>query len=304
VAGNTFEALFPIAASSRGMSYVQAKSQFLALAGRERKKTLARLKLAGQDSSDWQRQLTALILAGWLERKASFAQCGIFARGDLPGPEPLPGFTAKHRATAIAQLGKEVTPRVLEMLYKNREYADETQRSALFGALVELEDDRAVMPMVALAEDEGTEGEVRVEALNVLAWLGDPRGLDAVLRLANDRDVDAAVREPAIRALAGFGDPRAADGLFDILGNNAVALSDRRAASGALAIMCNPATRERLRAAIPQAEDQQIKLDLIAALGQAGTKEDQPFLAKLAGDEDAATARAAREAMTAIAERE
>ncbi|MGB2821316.1 MAG: hypothetical protein WBF17_10070 [Phycisphaerae bacterium] len=54
----------------------------------------------------------------------------------------------------------------------------------------------------------------------------------------------------------------------------------------------------------PQAEDQQIKLDLIAALGQAGTKEDQPFLAKLAGDEDAATARAAREAMTAIAERE
>jgi HEAT repeat protein len=143
-----------------------------------------------------------------------------------------------------------------------------------------------------------------LESLNVLSRLGDPRGLDAVLRLASDQDADAAVREPAIRALAGFKDPRAADGLFDILNNAALPLSDRRAASRGIEVMCNPATRERIKDSIPKLEDQQMRVSLIAALGWVGTKDDRPFLAELARDEDPGVAGAARDAIQELEMRE
>jgi hypothetical protein len=301
---NTLNIFFPIAAKQRFRSYLEAKTEILALEGEDRKQALTQLKITRGDVSDWERQLTARILEGWLERLPAFAQCGGLARGDLPGVPPLGGFNIQKRAGAIARLGKEVVPRVLEMVYKNPEYANEIEEASLYASLVYLNDDLAVMPMVILLEDQKTGLSAKVGALNVLSHFGDDRGIETAVRIANNPYEKPMLREAAIRSLSGFNHPEAATALVQILTNSAKPLTDRQVASSSLLMMGNPATRKSVIGAISGTEDQMIKLNLVGALGRIGIKDDIPLLQDLANSGEPEIALAAKDAIEEIEARE
>ena len=146
----TFETLLATASSEHGASYLDARDKILALDPRDLQAAMPELEAASTDRADWRRQLTAEMITGWIVNKETYERCTKYAGGDLPGPRPLPGFTAKHRAEAIVSLGDVATPRVLEMVWKIADHGDAVESSALFGALAKLQDHRAVMPMIDL----------------------------------------------------------------------------------------------------------------------------------------------------------
>lgn len=300
MAETTLAKFFPIAAAHRGLSYSEAKAQILALQDRERKKAQEELRKISESPTDWDSRLTALILLGWLEPKASFVQCGMFARGDLAGPPPIAGFTSKLRAQVIARLGKEVTPRVLEMLYKTHEWGDAVQEGALFGALVYLKDELAVAPLITLLREPDTSVSARVGALSVLSAMGAAPALDAVIAIAGDITGDDALRQTALRALGGFKGPRAAQFLSETVRNPARSLEDRQAAASALESFGTSEVRESVRETLRTTDDQLIRLTLISLLGRTGDKDDLEFLQKFARDSDPEVAQAARDAIGEI----
>lgn len=298
ISNKTFEMLFSATVSQNGQSYVEAKSKILSLKGNSRDYALKALEMIAQDQGDWERQLTARILLGWLKQLPSFTKCSVLARGELSGTRPHGGFHTKHRAGAIARLGKEVTPCVLEMVYKDRKYIDNREEASLFASLGLLNDSLALMPIIALLNDSSTCRNAKLGALSVLSLLGDEQGLKTVIKIGNNADEDAAVRQTAIRALSGFKQPKAAIVLAEILTSSQRPLADRQAASTGLNFMGNPNTRESVKIGIKKTNDTMIKLTLLNTLGHIGTKDDILFLQSIVNDpnpEIAATARNAIE---------
>lgn len=300
MAETTFSQFFPIAAAHRGLSYSEAKAQILALQDGERKQAEEELRKISESPANWESRLTALILLGWLEPKPSFVQCGMVARGELPGPKPIAGFTAKLRAQLIAKLGAEVTPRVLEMIYKTHEWGNATQEGALFGALVYLKNDLAIEPLTALLRDPATSASGRTGALNVLSAMNAVSALDAVFAIASDTLGDETLRQTALRALAGFSDPRATKFLIDTLSNPARSLEDRQVAASSLEAAAPPESPASVRQVLGSTQDQMIKVALISLLGRTGTKEDLEFLQTFSHDADPEVAQAARQALRQI----
>jgi HEAT repeat protein len=279
----TFQSQFSIARAERGERYRDARDRILTLEPAARREAFSDLEQIAAAASDWQAQLTAEILIGWIADERTFRTCDAFARGELPRPAPLPGFTVSHRAEAIAELGKAATPRVVERLWKTNEYGDETESGALFGALEKLRDTRAVMPMIALIEDRTSSADVKSFAAGVLSVIGDPRGLEPVLRLAQDRDVAPEARIPAIRSLGRFSDRRASTALIGILENEKLPVEERRAAGDGLLNRSDPATRSPIIDVLEKAGDRLMRLTLVQILGRIGTAEDIPRLQELAG---------------------
>jgi HEAT repeat protein len=221
------------------------------------------------------------MIIGWVTNKAVYEKCAQYMRGDLPGPRPLPGFTAKHRAQAIASLSKVVTPRVLEMTWKTIEYGDPVESSALFGALAQLQDQRAAMPMIELIEERSSTN-VQTSAINVLSRLSDPRGLDLLLQLANDPKTDRVVRLSAIRAIGRYDDARASEALTGILLRKGLADDERLAAAEGLGTRLDPKTRPAVLEALGRTWNQDALVALVGILGEIGTREDIPALQRAA----------------------
>ncbi|MFQ5591932.1 MAG: HEAT repeat domain-containing protein [Phycisphaerae bacterium] len=300
---DTFEQFFPVASTGRGASYKEARDAILAVDPKERPQTLVKLKAAGVEPDDWEAALTAQMISGWMTNKGDFIQCAAYMRGSLPGPPPLPGFTSQHRADAIATLGEDVIPRVLELLWKAREYGNDTERGALFGALCVLKDDRAVMPAIEMSEE--TEPEmVQIESVNLLSVLADSRGFEPVLDVALDLDRDEDVRATAIRGLAEFDDPRAAKSITEILENEERSLEDRRAAADALQERADPESRGLVARALADTDDEDIQLTLISTLGEIGTGADIPSLEHVAEDGSRDVKQSVRHAIRGIRARE
>lgn len=302
MAEEAFENVFQTAVTSRGEAYREAKEAILALADEERRAALAELHRRASSANRWEETLTARILAGWMERPEDFERCAAYAHGELPGPEPLAGFTARHRAVAISQIGPEVTPRVLEMVYKDPQAREPRVQASLFGALVYLEDPLAVPPMIALVEEEDADPGVREQAMNVLSRLGDPRGLEPLLRLTEDADAEASTRETAIRALAGFEDPRASERLLAILADENRSPEEHHAAATALFLLASPATVDGVRALVRQRHEARTLVYLIGLLGQLGGPEDLPLLEELAASDDPEVAEEATDAIESLSE--
>jgi HEAT repeat protein len=287
MSGGTFQSDFSIASTERGARYKESRDRIRALEPTARSQASAHLQQVLAGPSDWQTRLTAEILLGWLSNEPAFLTSDAYVRGELPRPAPLPGFTANHRAAFIAELGPAVVPHILERLWKTREYADDTESSALFASLEILKDPRAVMPMIALIEDKTSSPDERSSAAGVLSVLGDLRGLEPVLRLAQDQTAAPVARVSAIRCLGRFDDPRASGGLARILSSENLPIEDRRAAADGLRNRSDAATRPSIISVLQKTDDRLLRLTLIRTLGQIGTAEDIPQLRKLAAENPA-----------------
>ena len=301
MAETSFRELFANATASRGVAYRQARDEILALREQARDAAIHDLNRLAADSSDWHRQLTAQMIAGWFARRPMFERCTSYVKGNLPGPRPLPGFTAGHRAKAIATLGQEATPRVLEMLWKTPEYGDSSESSALFGALAILKDRRAVMPMSELIE-EAPSVDIQTSALRVLAAIGEPKALELLFTYANDPAADRALRVYSICRLGGFKGPEVSRSLTRILLDEKRPTDERAAAADALETQLDPSTRPFVLEALNKSWDENIILTLVSILGEIGTEEDVPALTRVSTF-NTNVAEAVDDAITSIRDR-
>jgi HEAT repeats len=303
MADTAFDKLFAVASNVHGKEYTEARDAILATDPADQVEMLNQLKRVAREDKDWKRQLTAEILSGWLTDRGMVETCTEYVRGNLPGPVPLPGFTPSHRAKAIAELGPSVTPRVLEMAYKTRQYDDEDEIAAIFGALVDLQDKRAVLPMIALIDEEKSQ-VIQRRALSVLAAIRDPRGFETVLQLARSSATDPAVRTSAIQNLGRFDDARASSFLLEVLTDSERPRDERRAAAEGLRNRADPKTRQPIAAALPQAQDQVIQITLIQTLGDIGSSAEIPALKNFAMNASKQLAEYASDAIEQIIDRE
>jgi len=294
-----FQTQFHTVVAERGAPYIAAREKILAGGPSARAEASTVLRQTSISPADWRTNLAAEILLGWFDQKELFLKSDRYARGALPPPAPLPGFTARHRAGAIAELGPGVVPRVLERLWKTGEYGDETECEALFGALREIADRRAVPPMIALVDDPSTSAQVRGSAASLLSSLGDPHGLEPVLRLARDPKADPAARGVAIRSLGRFDDAKATQALVDLLNRRDLPLDERRAAADGLLKRADPATRSSVLLAAEREHDPLIQVALIQTMGRIGTMADIPGLKNL-GAKDRAIAKRVNSAVEDI----
>ena len=299
-----FETLFPIVVAETGSAYIAARDALLEQRQpAQRGQLLARLTETAADSSDWQQQLAAETLIGWMTNEADYRTCLEYVRGNLPGRRPLPGFTPQHRARAIAGLGTEITPRVLEMLRKTHEATNDGELGALFGALLHLKDARSQQPMIELLEPARAE-PVRSYAIGVLSALGDPTSADRVIAVAQSVREPEALRLRAIRALAGFSDPTSSDYLTRLVTDTTAPLERQRAAAEALQARGDPSTRGPIASALAAAQDHLLRMSLIQALGEIGTAEDIQVLETVAADGDQELRDEVADAIEDITDRE
>ncbi|MFB0546962.1 MAG: HEAT repeat domain-containing protein, partial [Anaerolineae bacterium] len=172
---------------------------------------------------------------------------------------------------------------------------DEWVRLAAALALGELEDARAVEPLIARLGDE--DGDVRWAAAEALGKIGDARAVEPLIARLADEKWD--VRLAAALALGKIGEPCAVEPLRARLAHED---SDvRRAGAEALGKIGDARAVEPLIACLGS-EDGDVRGAAAVALGKIGKpRAIEPLMARL-GDEEWLVRRAAAEALVKIGE--
>jgi hypothetical protein len=189
MSSETFESLFRRALVSDGMTYIETRDALRELPGEQRAAASPRLAQAAASAS-WREQLTASAIHGWWAHRELYELCAEYQTKPLPGIRPLSGFTPPVRGQAIASLGPQVAPRVLEMLMLSHEYTNNAELATLFSALIELKPPLAVPAMLTLLEPSHSAAHMR-GALLVLAAMGETRALDRACHLASTDNLNA-----------------------------------------------------------------------------------------------------------------
>ena len=272
-----FDKNFPVMIAKVGADYLQARDQLLKLGATERAHLLERLETLLTNSSDWEEKVSAETLRGWLNNATLYQTCLQYMQGNLPGIVPLPGFTAQHRAKAIATLGTEITPRILEILRKTHEDKNDTEQAALFGALIYLKDINSLEPMLALMSQQQPPA-IRSQTIGVLAVLDDPKGLAALITIILNPEEAEELRTRAIRALARFSAPESSSVLMEVLTAAVSTLEEKQAAADALHSKGDPVTRSAVVTALSSEQDYLLQATLIQTLGRVGASEDIALL--------------------------
>lgn len=296
------ERLFERAARTYGPDYVEARDAILTQAEDQREALIRGLEELGSSAASWEDRLTLAILRGWLEQSARFEKCVQYLREPLPGPRPLTGFTPAVRGQTIAALGPPITPRVLELLYKSREFTSDGEAAALFLALTYLKDSLAVEPMIAILQTNHSAAWQR-GAIMVLSAVGESPGLDAILPLTVQTHPDATVRLAAISALASFGDARATESLLECVQASTRSAEEREAAGYALARRGDPRAREGALVLLRHEPSSAIQKPLALLLGRIGRTDDIALLEKLLSSSDQGVRAAAEDAIAEIRNR-
>jgi HEAT repeat protein len=147
----------------------------------------------------------------------------------------------------------------------------EDVRAAAAAALGEIDDDRAVEPLIAAVKDPGA--NVRAAAARALGQLGDVRAVDRLIMAL--RDHESVVRGAAAVALGEIGDLKAVEPLINVLhGREDV----RAAAASALGQIGDPRAVEPLIAAL---KDLRLCVAAAEALVQIGAPAAAPLVASL-----------------------
>jgi len=296
-----FEASFEVAVRTTGTRYTDARQAIINLGGR----ALRELRAKQTAAAGWQTGVVADILIGWLTKRDLFEQCTQYVRGRLPGRPPITGkFTAVQRANAIARLGDEVVPRLLEMLLKTRDYTAAEESAAIFGALGRIGDKRAVPPLQELMTTESDDA-IKTMAAGALGQLRDARAVQPLRAVLLDRVQSTALRATAAMSLGELGDSGALVALQDILLDRTNAPELRRAAARAIDKLGDPRASEALVQTLTKTEDLVLLQVVVEALGKLGNRAHRAPLEDLANDHgDEFIREAAREAAEKVLSRQ
>jgi hypothetical protein len=286
---DTLDDFFAVVAFKEGPSYVDARDAILAGAARNRDEYRARLIAIESASTSWENRFASQVLQGWMTQRDDFTLCAIYARGDLTGPKPVPGFTAARRAKAIVALGIGVTPRLLELLIKTDGLRTGDAIEAVVQALVELKDPRAADAMEVMARVKREGRDLREAALRILAALRDRRVLEPAMTIVGNRVEETGTRVSAVHSLTKL--PQ------NEIGPTLLRLAQRT--DGA-----DPTTREGVLAALATVRERDVLVRLLLAAGEVATEADLPMLRNFASVVEAEVRPEVEQTMRRIEARE
>jgi HEAT repeat protein len=289
---------FNIAVNKTGAEYREARSTILSWPHARRAAGIQALRA----SREWESQLTADILEGWIRHAGAFNQCLELLRNDFPGPKPVTGLTAPVRGQAVAALGERIVPRILELLWKTPDEIKSSEAAALFVALAVLKDSRALRPMRRILE-EPLDPVWRRGAVLALAALGND-ALPDVIRATAAGENDVSVRTAALRSLHQFSDPRAAATLLAALREEWRDVPERRAAATSLYNLSNPDTVRPVSEWLNKETDEEIQLTLVMLIGKVGSEAHIPALERLSRSASDPVRQVVRTAIADIQRRE
>jgi hypothetical protein len=206
---------------------------------------------------------------------------GAVSRG--PGT-PVGGRVAPwDRAQEIVRLGATALPRVIELLWLERDWADDAELSALLTAVFLFGDLRALAPVAALLE--GLRGHPGEQALcaETLGRLGHPAAEPPLLRLLADRTAGREPRREAARWLGLLGSGEAVASLQRVFLDTAEPMLLRADAAVALGRLGGDLAATTLVAHLDLERSSSLVQRMIEGLGHTGSPLALPDLRRLAG---------------------
>jgi hypothetical protein len=299
MAETSLETEFRNATQQTGDAYLETRKTILAR-GLAAEPFLQAQILAG----DWKISVTADILSGWLKTPALFDECTDAVRGNLLDRIPITGsFPPKRRIAEISRLGKEVTPCLLEMVWKTREYGGPQERESIFGGLAVLKDERSVVPLIDLMRTAPDE-DIRGWAASTLGRLKDARAASPLLDVLRNHTAPAELRASAAMSLGSLGAKEAVPELRTIALNDHADLDLRKSAVRSLGDLGDSASAEPLLRVLSRPHDLAFELVILDAVGKIGSPSVLPRLDDLeVNHHEAAVREGAKEAADEIKER-
>jgi HEAT repeats len=295
----TLEAEFLRATAQTDESYRAARQAIL-----DRGASALAFLRASQSSPDWKVALTAAILVGWLQHRDLFDRCTEAIRGNFEGERPITGyFLPKQRIAVVRSLGNTVVPRLLEMVTKTHEFGSLEANTSIFGSLIALKDDRAVLPLIEVVNSRYPE-QVRELAAGTLGELGDHRAAPSLRALLNNSDQPETLRAAAGMSLGLLGAKEAVADLRAVLTDQACGLELRKAAVRALDHMGDHQSAGAMLEAFARTDNLVFQLTLLSAVADLGSSVNVPAIQHIEHAQyDSSVQEAAREAREAIEER-
>jgi HEAT repeat protein len=188
------DAAFERAVQSEGAEYAQARAAVLG-----HPQARAYLVERTKRASGWRERLTAETLLGWIDHKATFDEAFAWLKDESRRPRKTASQTARpiELAKAIARLGREVAPWIIETWLVTREQADDFEETVLELAAGELRDPRFFEPLLVVATAKAEPEPRRISAIYVLEKLSDPRAVPVLIGLLLDTSAPDGVRAAA-----------------------------------------------------------------------------------------------------------
>ena len=295
----SLETEFRNAVQESGDAYREARKTILARGSAAEPFLQAQLA-----SGDWKIALTANILDGWLKTPALFDKCTDAVQGNLVDRLPITGsFPPKRRIAEIRLLGKVVTPRLLEMVWKTGEYGGPQERGSIFGGLAVLKDERSVVPLIDLMRT-APEEDIRGWAASTLGPLKDARADSPLLDVLRSQTAPAELRASAAMSLGTLGAKEAVPELRTIALNDHADLDLRKSAVRSLGDLGDSASAEPLLRVLSRPHDLAFELVILEAVGKIGSPSILPRLDDLeVNHHEEAVREGAKEAADEIKER-
>jgi hypothetical protein len=295
----SLETEFRSAVQQSGDAYRETRKAILAR-GSGAEPFLQSQLLAG----DWKISLTADILAGWLKTPALFDKCTDAVRGNIVDRIPITGsFSPKRRIAEINRLGRAVTPRLLEMVWKTGEYGGPQERESIFGGLAVLKDERSVVPLIDLMRTAPDE-DIRGWAASTLGPLKDARAVSPLLDVVRSHTAPAELRASAAMSVGSLGAKEAVPELRTIALDEHLDLDLRKSAVRSLGDLGDSASAEPLLRVLSRGHDLAFELVILEAVGKIGSPSILPRLEDLeVNHHEAAVREGAKEAADEIKER-
>jgi hypothetical protein len=253
---------------------------------------------------DWKISLTADILAGWLKTPALFDKCTDAVRGNIVDRIPITGsFSPKRRIAEINRLGRAVTPRLLEMVWKTGEYGGAQERESIFGGLAVLKDERSVVPLIDLMRT-APEEDIRGWAAITLGPLKDERALSPLIEVLRDHAAPEELRASAATSLASLGAKEAVPELRTVAFDEHLDLDLRSSAVRSLGDLGDSDSAKPLLSILSRPHDLAFELVILDAVGKIGSPSILPQLDDLEEKhQEEAVREGAKEAADEIKER-
>lgn len=194
-----FSELFDAAVQSEGSIYLQVRDRLVKTPNLDT--VLCQILISG---GKWERIWVARIILGWREKTSLYNKATKLINGQLEGPKPITlEFGVSARANAVAALGDDVAPRLVEIVWKTKECDDDAEIGAVFGALRRLKIPETASPIRALLAPS-TPQNYRHSSITTLGDLHDVRAISYIKKILQDSTENEWIRVAALHAYTKF----------------------------------------------------------------------------------------------------
>jgi len=270
-----FDKVFQKAVESEGGDYLAARDQLILAANGDvfLKKEIG--------NPQWERRWVARIADGWRTNAPLYDRTNSYIDGKITGPLPITGkFGIDKRAKKVESLGADVVPRLVEIIWKTKEYQDAERISTVFAALTRLEARDAIPPLRSLTH-RGVPELYRGKAIATLGYLTDKASAPEFQSIVKDPLETIYIRDTALRAYVRTSASNPADLLIDVLRDAKNPASLRNTAASLLVYQEDDRIKDVFHHILKGTPDEELQKTIIDGLGRHGDKESMQLLEDL-----------------------